>query len=102
MASPTKISRDSLMTLEAYAKGRKDFRARVMAHKKDRTLHLGEHVTLIFEDERHVLAEMEGAVLLVRHHPGAEVLAALRVRLERHERAARDLSRGGRKPFARG
>ena len=51
MASPTKISRDSLMTLEAYAKGRKDFRARVMAHKKDRTLHLGEHVTLIFEDE---------------------------------------------------
>ena len=51
MASPTKITRDSLMTLEAYAKGRKDFRTRVMAHKKDRTLHLGEHVTLIFEDE---------------------------------------------------
>jgi len=51
MASPTKITRDSLMTLEAYAKNRKDFRARVMAHKKDRTLHLGEHVTLIFEDE---------------------------------------------------
>ena len=51
MASPTKITRDSLMTLEAYAKGRKDFRARVMAHKKDRTLHLGDHVTLIFEDE---------------------------------------------------
>ena len=46
-----KITRDSLMTLEAYAKGRKDFRARVMAHKKDRTAHLGEHVTLIFEDE---------------------------------------------------
>jgi len=51
MASRTKITRDSLMTLEAYAKNRKDFRARVMAHKKDRTLHLGEHVTLIFEDE---------------------------------------------------
>ena len=39
------------MSLEAYAKGRKDFRARVMAHKKDRTVHLGDHVTLIFEDE---------------------------------------------------
>ncbi|HXF80391.1 MAG TPA: DUF3501 family protein [Usitatibacter sp.] len=51
MASPTKITRDSLMTLEAYAKGRKDFRVRVMAHKKDRTVHLGDHVTLIFEDE---------------------------------------------------
>ena len=46
-----KISRDSLMTLEAYARARKDFRARVIAHKKDRTVALGEHVTLIFEDE---------------------------------------------------
>jgi hypothetical protein len=45
-----KISRDNLMTLEAYAKARKDFRARVIAHKKDRTVHLGDHVTLIFED----------------------------------------------------
>jgi len=46
-----KIRRDSLMTLEAYARGRKEFRAKVIAHKKDRTVHLGEHVTLIFEDE---------------------------------------------------
>jgi uncharacterized protein DUF3501 len=46
-----KLSRDSLMTLEAYAKARNDFRAQVIAHKKHRTLHLGEHVTLIFEDE---------------------------------------------------
>jgi hypothetical protein len=41
----------SLMTLEAYSKARNDFRARVIAHKKTRTVHLGEHVTLIFEDE---------------------------------------------------
>ena len=46
-----KLSRDSLMTLEAYAKARKDFRARVIAHKRARTVHLGEHVTLIFEDQ---------------------------------------------------
>ena len=45
------ITRDSLMTLEAYAKARPEFRARVVAHKKNRTLALGEHVTLIFEDE---------------------------------------------------
>jgi hypothetical protein len=55
MACPTdtamqKLTRESLMTLEAYAKARKDFRARVIAHKKPRTVHLGEHVTLIFED----------------------------------------------------
>ena len=45
-----KLSCDSLMTLEAYAKARKDFCAQVIAHKKHRTLHLGENVTLIFED----------------------------------------------------
>ena len=46
-----KIARDSLMTLEAYAKARKEFRAKVLAHKKNRIVHLGEHLTLIFEDE---------------------------------------------------
>ena len=56
-----KIARDSLMTLEAYAKVRTDFRARVLAHKKNRTVHLGAHVTLIFEDEltmRYQILEM--------------------------------------------
>jgi hypothetical protein len=55
------ISRDSLLTLEAYAKQRSDFRARVIAHKKNRTVRLGEHVTLIFEDEltiRYQIQEM--------------------------------------------
>jgi uncharacterized protein YggL (DUF469 family) len=55
------ISRDSLLTLEAYARQRKEFRARVIAHKKNRTLHLGEFVTLIFEDEltiRYQIQEM--------------------------------------------
>jgi hypothetical protein len=46
-----KITRDSLMTLEAYAKARQDFRARVIAHKKTRSLNLGGNLTLIFEDE---------------------------------------------------
>ncbi|MCW5605338.1 MAG: DUF3501 family protein [Burkholderiales bacterium] len=45
------ITHDSLMTLEAYARERPQFRARVMAHKKNRTLHIGDNVTLIFEDE---------------------------------------------------
>jgi hypothetical protein len=51
MHTMQKLTRESLMTLEAYAKARKDFRATVLAHKKNRTVHLGEHVTLIFEDE---------------------------------------------------
>lgn len=45
------IKRESLMTLEAYSKTRKEFRAKVIEHKKRRTLHLGDHVTLLFEDE---------------------------------------------------
>jgi len=56
-----RITRESLLTLEAYAKARKDFRAQVIAHKKARTVHLGEHVTLIFEDEltlRYQIQEM--------------------------------------------
>lgn len=47
----SKIQPGSLMTLEAYARSRKEFRARVMAHKKDRTIAIGDHLTLIFEDE---------------------------------------------------
>ncbi|MFX6652797.1 DUF3501 family protein, partial [Acinetobacter baumannii] len=43
------IARDSLMSLEQYARERPQFRARVIAHKRERTLHLGEHVTLLFE-----------------------------------------------------
>ena len=46
-----KISRESLLTLEAYARARKDFRARVIAHKKHRSVALGDHVMLLFEDE---------------------------------------------------
>jgi hypothetical protein len=55
------ISRESLLTLEAYAKQRPEFRARVLAHKKNRTVRLGDHVTLIFEDEltiRYQIQEM--------------------------------------------
>jgi len=55
------ISRDSLLTLESYARQRQEFRARVIAHKRDRTVHVGPHVTLVFEDEltvRYQIQEM--------------------------------------------
>lgn len=55
------ITRESLMSLEAYAKARPEFRARVMAHKKNRLVHLGGHLTLVFEDEltiRYQIQEM--------------------------------------------
>jgi hypothetical protein len=46
-----RITRDSLLPLETYARERAEFRARVMSHKRNRTLRLGEHLTLLFEDE---------------------------------------------------
>jgi len=55
------VKRESLLTLEAYARERKEFRARVIEHKRARTLHLGDHVTLLFEDEltiRYQIQEM--------------------------------------------
>ncbi len=45
------IKRESLLPLEAYARERSAFRARVIEHKKNRTVRLGENVTLLFEDE---------------------------------------------------
>lgn len=46
-----KLQAGDLMTLEAYAKARPEMRQRVIAHKKDRTVALGEHITLLFEDD---------------------------------------------------
>ncbi len=46
-----RITADSLLSLEAYSKQRAQFRAKVIAHKKSRTVRLGDCVTLIFEDE---------------------------------------------------
>lgn len=56
-----KITRDSLLTLEAYARARNDMRRQLMEHKNSRMVRLGEHVTLIFEDEttmRYQIQEM--------------------------------------------
>lgn len=47
----SKLTRDSLFSLEKYAEVRKDFRDKVLAHKKNRKIHLGAHATLYFEDQ---------------------------------------------------
>lgn len=45
------ITRENLLTLEAYAKARPALRAEVIEHKKIRNVQLGNHVSLLFEDE---------------------------------------------------
>jgi len=56
-----KITPESLMTLEAYSKYRKAHKADVIAHRKLRSVQLGEHITLQFESEltvRYQIQEM--------------------------------------------
>ncbi len=56
-----KITADSLMTLEAYSKWRKTNKADVIAHRKLRTVLLGEHLNVQFESEttiRYQIQEM--------------------------------------------
>lgn len=45
-----KLKVDDLLSLEEYAKQRDDFRQRAMAHKGQRRVHIGPHLTLLFED----------------------------------------------------
>lgn len=61
MQTTGKITPDSLMTLEAYAKWRKAHKGEVIAHRKLRSVALGEHITLLFESEltmRYQIQEM--------------------------------------------
>lgn len=45
------ITRDNIMTLEAYSKYRKEHKAEIMAHRRLRSVTLGEHMTMQFESE---------------------------------------------------
>ena len=61
MQTTGKITRDSLMTLEAYSKYRKENKPAIMAHRKLRSVRLGEFINLQFESEttiRYQIQEM--------------------------------------------
>ena len=60
------IERSSLLSLEAYARERSSFRARVIEHKKHRSVALGEHVTLLFEDELTVRYQVQEMLRIER------------------------------------
>ncbi|RCS31371.1 DUF3501 family protein [Rhodanobacter denitrificans] len=60
------LTRADLLSLEAYAQQRADSRARVMAHKQQRTVHLGEHLTLIFEDRLSIQYQVQEMLRIER------------------------------------
>jgi uncharacterized protein YggL (DUF469 family) len=71
------ITRDSLLSLEAYARQRGEFRSRVLAHKKNRKLHLGEHLTLVFEDELTIRYQIQEMLRIERTFEEAGILDEL-------------------------
>jgi hypothetical protein len=58
------ITRDSLLTLEAYSKIRKASRPEAIAHRKLRSVQLGEHVTVQFEDEKTIRRQIQEMLLI--------------------------------------
>jgi uncharacterized protein DUF3501 len=53
------ITRESLLSLEAYAKVRKSEKPKIIEHRKLRTVHLGEHVSVQFEDETTIRRQIQ-------------------------------------------
>ena len=56
---PRRITPDSLLTLEAYARIRRASRAEAIAYRRRRTVKLGEHVSVQFEDERTIRRQIQ-------------------------------------------
>ncbi len=49
--SPDKLKREELYSLEKYSEIRDDFRKKIIKHKENRRLELGDNLVLLFEDK---------------------------------------------------
>jgi hypothetical protein len=56
---PAPVTRESLMSLETYAKARKQIQAEIIPHRRLRSVELGDHVRLQFEDERTIRYQIQ-------------------------------------------
>lgn len=61
-----RLTRSDLFPLEAYAAEREAFRTRMIRHKKARKVHLGEAVTLLFEDRLTVQYQIQEMLRIER------------------------------------
>ncbi|UUZ63030.1 DUF3501 family protein [Polaromonas sp. P1-6] len=59
MQTTGKITHDSLMTLEAYSKYRKENKPAIMAHRQLRSVRLGEHINVQFESETSIRYQIQ-------------------------------------------
>jgi hypothetical protein len=67
------LARTDLMSLEAYAEARQDFRAAVIAHKKDRQVRIGPNATLYFEDRLTVQYQIQEMLRIERIFESAAI-----------------------------
>ena len=61
-----KLVHTDLLSLEQYARQRADLRARAIAHKRARSVHLGPHLTLLFEDRTTVQYQVQEMLRIER------------------------------------
>jgi len=73
------IDRASLLTLEAYSKIRKTSRAGAIAHRRLRSVRLGEHMTLQFEDEQTIRRQIQEMLHIERIFDEAGIQAEIDV-----------------------
>jgi hypothetical protein len=60
------LQTSDLFSLEQYAHIRTEFRKEVVAHKKQRQVSLGDHITLFFEDEKTIKYQIQEMLRIER------------------------------------
>ena len=68
-----KLTHADLWKLEDYSRERHAFRAKVIAHKKTRKVHLGPHLTLIFEDRMTIQYQVQEMLRIERIFEAAAI-----------------------------
>lgn len=73
------LTHDQLFSLEQYARVRPEFRAKVIAHKKNRIVAVGPHATLHFEDKLTMQYQVQEMLRLERMFEPAAIQEELDV-----------------------
>jgi len=79
MTTPTHtaITQNSLLSLEAYSKIRKTSKPDVIAHRRLRSVRLGEHLSLQFEDEQTIRRQIQEMLFIEKIFEEAGILAEI-------------------------
>src|SRR5947199_10039757 len=68
-----KLTPNTLFSLESYARERPAFRAKVLAHKQTRSVHIGPHLALLFEDRLTVQYQIQEMLRIERTFEAAGI-----------------------------